>query len=110
MPDKDETLALTAVWLIWPALHLTKLTMSSILAEFAVCLPLSTRAALEIVHLSDSFCIPSLLGMLLIVLVGRLVPRLESKRFLCHLITFVSFAFTALTLLILQTVVRVGLR
>lgn len=110
LPDKDEAVALAAVWLIWPALHLTKLTMTPILAEFSVCLPLPTRAAFEIVRLSDNFCIPSLLGMLLIVFVDRLVPRLESKRFLLHLITFVAFDFTVLTLLIFQTVARIGLR
>jgi hypothetical protein len=98
LPDKDEAIALTAVWMIWPALQLTRLAIWPLFAQCLMSFPLPTRIAIEIVQ-ANGICLPSLIGTVLVVLAARFAPTAQAKCRLCHLITFAAFAFTVSTML-----------
>jgi hypothetical protein len=105
IPERDEALALMAVWLIWPALHFTAWAVLPVLAQLGASLPLLTRLAFQVLQ-ANRLCVPSLVGTAAIGLVGRLAPSPEVKRFALHLITLSAFAFTVVTMLAFLTVVR----
>ena len=105
IPDKYEIVALLSVWLMWPAFYLAARAIIPILSEFGANLPLPTRLALEVLQ-ANRLCIPSLVGTAAVVLAGRLSPTPDINRFLCHLITFASFAFTLATVLGLLGILR----
>lgn len=98
MPDKDELLALTAVWIICPVVHFAAWVCAHRFGEFGGSLPLFARFAFAVSR-SNQYCIPSLIGTGCIVLVGRFASTLATKRFLCHLITLAAFCFTTATML-----------
>jgi hypothetical protein len=105
MPDRHECLSLLAVWLMWPALRFAEWTVFPILAEFSLSLPGPTCFAIRVLY-SNRRCIPSIVGTTAIVLAGRFAPTAEAKRFLCHLITLLTFVFTITIMLLFLTVVK----
>jgi len=104
MPDRDETIALVAVWLTWPALHLTGYAVFVLLGHVSICLPLPARLAFAVL-LANRICLPSLVGTAAIALTARFAPTPAAKRLICHLITLLAFAFTVSSMLALLTVV-----
>ena len=98
MPDKDEALALGAVWMVWPALHLAGCSIAPLLGQLGVSLPWSARLAIEVSQ-ANARLIPSLIGTGCIVIARRFARTSEIRRFLCHLITFFAFGFTVATML-----------
>ena len=105
IPEKEEVLALLAVWFIWPVLICTEWAVSPLFFEIGGSLPLSVRFALEIMNM-NRHCLPSLIGTGLIVLAGRFSPTPETKRFIFHLISLTAFAFTVTSMLCLLALVR----
>lgn len=105
IPDKDVVVALLSVWLMWPAFYLASRAVMPILSELGASLPLPTRFALAVLQ-TNQLCIPSLAGTTTVVIVARLAPTPQAKRFLCHLITFASFAFTLATILSFLGILR----
>lgn len=105
VPEKDEAIALVAVWLVWPSLHLTGWAVLPLLSQLGVSLPAHTRLGIHLL-MANRLCVPSLVGTAAIVLVSRFAPTPEVKRFILHLITLLAFGFTVMTILAFLTVVR----
>lgn len=105
LPDRDETLALVAVWLMWPALHFAAWAVHPLFSQLSGCLPLPTRLAFQVLQ-ANRLCIPSLIGTTAIVLVSRLTPTSGTRHLLLHLITLLAFGFTVLIMLVFLTVAR----
>jgi small neutral amino acid transporter SnatA (MarC family) len=104
-PDRDEALALAAVWLMWPSFYFAAEVVFRRLSEFGITLPYPVIISLEILR-SNRFCIPSLIGTGTIAIAVRFATTQDSKRFFCHVITLVSFFFTVATILSLLTILR----
>ena len=105
LPDKQELLALGAVWLIYPVLLFAEWAVSPLFRAADYSLPWPVWRALNLLNWNHML-IPSLIGTGCVILAARISPSPETKRFLCHVITFVTFCFTVVVISCVLSSVR----
>ena len=100
IPTNNEICALAAVWLIWATLKYIGTALLGVMGEYGATLPLPTRLGI-IVLSSNAYCLPSLIGTLIIIAISRARLANDRKQLGLHYMTLASFAFTVIVLLCL---------
>ena len=97
LPNRNETVALIAVWVIWPALWLAETAAFARISELNGSLPLPLRWTMVVVA-SNAYCVPSLVGTAILVAIARLSKNQDLLRFGCHILTLAAFVFVVIVM------------